>query len=440
MFSFNQFIVEQSLRYKYDPSLGRSVPYDATPPSDPIPLSSADTTTTPPSAEASTSKGVKGSKIGRAAMPSGIPSFKDLGKAGVGFGTGVGGVLAYDALMPANVRDYIRDKEVTIGKTKLNADDLGQFGAFELGAAIPQMFFDRSVKAPLSRIPGNVVGGMVGWQKGANLGKKYAERLGIGETGQTVAEYTGGILGYGGGASVANSLLRLKNPAAKTVLGKSLGVAGVGLGLADTGMEEWEKAKSGEFEGWGKVAGNILDPGDLLYLSAGPVIGPAALVGSKAFKLGSAISRDYYAKRQKETSDTSNRLTDATLVLNDDEYWKNYTPESKEAYRKYVDELESFSQTNPRAISGERAAVQAANKESMKDLIAKKDTSGNIIGYQSSAAEQLKKQAEEAARKRGFQTADEIDKELKSKQQNEEVKVQKRIKNLLEQINYKLRS
>jgi hypothetical protein len=379
-------------------------------------------------------------KSSKSSTPSGIPSMKDVGKMGVGFGTGVGGVLAYDALMSPNVRDYMRDKEVTIGKTKLNADELGQFSAFEVGAAIPQMFFGGGVKAPLTRIPGNVVGGMVGWQKGADLGKKYAERLGLGETGQGVAEYTGGILGYGGGASIANSLLRLKNPAAKTALGKSLGVAGMGLGLADTGMEEWEKAKSGEFEGWGKAAGNILDPGDLLYLSAGPVVGPAALVGSKAFKLGSAISRDYFAKRQKETSDASNTLTNATLVLNDDEYWKNYTPESKEAYKKYVDELESFWKTNPKAISGERAAVEAANKESMKDLIAKKDTSGNIIGYQSSTAEQLKKQAEEAARKRGFKTAAEIDAELESKQQNEEAKVQRKIKNLLEQINYKLRS
>jgi len=374
----------------------------------------------------------------KSSMPSGVPSAKDIGKMGVGFGAGVGGVVAYDALMPTNVRDYMRDKEVTIGKTKLNADELSQFGAFEIGASIPQMFFSGGVRGPLNRIPGNVVGGMVGWQKGADLGKKTAEKLGLGETGKTVAEYTGGILGYGGGASIANSLLRLKSPAAKTVLGKSLGVAGVGLGLADTGMEEWEKAKSSDFEGWGKAAGNILDPGDLLYLSAGPVIGPAALVGSKAFKLGSAISRDYYAKRQKDTSDASNALTNATVMLNDDEYWKNYTPESREAYKKYVGELESFWKTNPRAISGERAAVDAANKESMKDLIAKKDSSGNITGYQSSTAEQLKKQAEEAARKRGFKTAAEIDAELKSKEKNEEVKVQRKIKNLLEQINYKL--
>lgn len=378
-------------------------------------------------------------------MPSGIPSVKDVGKMGIGFGFGLGGWGTYDQLTPESVRDYLSDKEVNIGKTKLNADELAQITAFEMGAAVPQMF-GQGVVAPLANIPGNVIGGSIGYQKGAEIGKNYAERLGLGETGKTVSEYGAGILGYGGGASVANSLLRFKNPAAKTILGKSLGIAGAGLGLADTGMEEWEKGKAGKFEGWGKEASNILDPGDLLYLAAGPVIGPAALVGSKAFKLGSAITRSYQDERQKKTSAASQKLTDATLKLNDDEFWKDYTPESREQYRKFVSNLETEWNKDPRLISSERAAVNAASKESMKDLKPVKDKEGTIVGYKSSTADRLKKEAEDAARKRGFKTAAEIDAEQaqqiaalkkqasKREEQNEEIKVQRKIKNLLEQF------
>lgn len=239
------------------------------------------TTTTPPSAEApsaeaSTSKGGKVSKIGAGAAQL------------------VGGTIplaGYESYMPTETREKMRQTGVKAGDTDINLDNLAQYGIFQLGSDIVTTSLGGNPMTAAKTFAPNVLGGMAGSQQGQKTARETAKALGAGETMQDVAGFAGSVGGYMGGADVANKVLTSQGRSALKSGGKGmLGKVGAAGAIADTIFTGIDQYNTPHWRGWKTELLDIADPGDLLALSGGKV-GLGSLVATKGLKIGGALSR-----------------------------------------------------------------------------------------------------------------------------------------------------
>jgi len=350
-----------------------------------------------------------------AAAQEGKAAPKRIATAG-GFGTGlasfVGGGLAglgYEALVPQEYRDWASRTGFQFGDTTdVNLDNVGQMAAFEAGAAIPSVAINRMTGGALGTpaaaaargfLP-NVLGGLVGSQQGAKTAERAAKAVGLGDTGQAVAGIAGSIPGFIGGRNVATNLM--SKAGRQSMLqggvkgfGTKLGAAGAIADTAFTAVDQFDT----KYKGLGGELGDILDPGDLLALSGGPV-GLAAFVGTKGLKVGGAISRAAIDAEQQKKNKLATDLTNAISTLQNTD-WSKQPKGAKEQWEKYTRDLEAQRKNMTTIFGDEKKAVELASQEGMKDFNFRYNPETKGLQFQSDVADEMKRRAQDTARASG---------------------------------------
>jgi hypothetical protein len=355
-----------------------------------------------------------------AAAQEGKAAPKRIATAG-GFGTGlasfVGGGLAglgYDALVPQEYRDWASRTGFQFGDTTdVNLDNVGKMAAFEAGAAIPSVAINRMTGGALGTpaaaaargfLP-NVLGGLVGSQQGAKTAERAAKAVGLGDTGQAVAGIAGSIPGFFGGRNVATNLM--SKAGRQSMLqggvkgfGTKLGAAGAILDTAFTVADQ----RNRQYKGVGGELESILDPGDLLALSGGPV-GLAAFVGTKGLKVGGAISRAAIDAEQQKKNKLATDLTNAISTLQNTD-WSKQPKGAKEQWEKYTRDLEAQRKNMTTIFGDEKKAVELASQEGMRDFNFTYNPQTKGLQFQSDVADERKRRAQDTARASGATPAE----------------------------------
>jgi len=355
------------------------------------------------------------------------------------FGTGVasflGGGLAalgYEALIPQEYRDWASRTGFQFNDTTdVNLDNVGQFAAFEAGAAIPSVAINRMTGGALGTPAGvaargflpSVLGGLVGSQQGAETARRTAETFGLGDTGQAIAGFAGSIPGFIGGRNVATNLMTqagrqsisqmLRQPLSLQGLQSGMKGFGTKLGavgaIADTAFTAYDQYDT-KYKGLGGELADILDPADLLALSGGPV-GVASLVATKGLKVGGAISRGIMDAEQQERNKIVSALINATLVLNNTD-WSKQPAGAKEQWQRYAADLQRMRDTQSTFLLGdEKKQIAHADLEGKKNYRWTYNPETKKRQFQSDVADDWKRRAEEKARESGAKTAAQIDAE-----------------------------
>jgi len=322
------------------------------------------------------------------------------------------GSLAYETLVPQEFRDWAQRSNYTVGETNLSVDDFLSTAAFQGGmdatSAGLSTLSGGALGTPLAAaakgfLP-NVVGGVIGSQEGERIGSRLAQTLGGGELAQGAAGLGGGVLGWMGGAKVARDLMtKAGREGMKTGmkgLGKGVGAAGAILDTAFTAADQFDT----KYKGLGGELESILDPGDLLALSGGPV-GLAAFVGTKGLKVGGAISRAAIDAEQQKKNKLATDLTNAISTLQNTD-WSKQPKGAKEQWEKYTRDLEAQRKNMTTIFGDEKKAVELASQEGMRDFNFRYNPQTKGTEFQSDVADELKRRAQDTARASGATPAE----------------------------------
>ena len=322
------------------------------------------------------------------------------------------GSLAYGTLVPQEFRDWAQRSNYTVGETNLSVDDFLSTAAFQGGmdatSAGLSTLSGGALGTPLATaakgfLP-NVVGGVIGSQEGERIGSRLAQTLGGGELAQGAAGLGGGVLGWMGGAKVARDLMtKAGREGMKTGmkgLGKGVGAAGAILDTAFTAADQFDT----KYKGLGGELESILDPGDLLALSGGPV-GLAAFVGTKGLKVGGAISRAAIDAEQQKKNKLATDLTNAISTLQNTD-WSKQPKGAKEQWEKYTRDLEAQRKNMTTIFGDEKKAVELASQEGMRDFNFTYNPQTKGLQFQSDVADERKRRAQDTARASGATPAE----------------------------------